>query len=158
MHFIYSSLLMLLLLCSNTLKAQDNNVLLEVIGYELGGKWTGKLYQEDKQRALATAYDFELQIDPYQKTVSGYSYIRVGDNNAKISFRGKVNGLQVELTEFKIQNEKIRDKYMWCLKRMHLRFDFDKGRYRLKGAWDGKTEGNDCSPGSIEVYKNAIKA
>lgn len=142
-----------------TTTEEDKSILLEVVAYELEGKWQGKLYQENFKEILSEEYDFELHIDAKHKQVTGHSFIGVGTNYAKISFSGVLNGLQVELKEIKIEDSSIKENYIWCIKKMHLKFDFEAGKYVLKGKWDGLTgEGSVCRPGKIKVYKKTIRA
>lgn len=138
---------------------EDKSILLQVVGYELEGKWQGKLYQEDFKEILSEEYDFELHIEVKGTQITGNSFIGVGNNYAKISFSGVLNGLDVDLREIEIEDSSIKENYLWCIKKMQLEFDFEAGRYVLKGKWSGITgEGSICRPGRIKVYKKTIRA
>jgi hypothetical protein len=137
---------------------EDKSILNEVVAYELSGKWQGKLFQQNFKGILSEEYDFELEISIDGKKVTGHSFIGVGANYAKISFSGTLDGLKVELKEIKIKDSSIKEQYLWCIKNMHLKFDFERGRYVLKGPWDGESGRDVCKPGKIKVYKKTIRA
>ena len=144
---------------SITCQAQTapNEELLVVVEYELAGQWTGKLSQRG-YNLLSASYDFELTLTVKGDKISGYSYIKVDSNYAKIKLSGRRNGLKIEITESEILDSSIKKDYFWCIKRLHLEFGYEEGRYRLKGPWDGKNGSRDCSPGDVILYKDAIRA
>jgi len=149
--------LFLFLLFSVPLFGQ-NEALLKVVEYELDGKWIGTLSQDNEKNALATKYTFEVQIKANGRKLSGTSYISVGNNHAKIKFKGQRNGLQVKLTEYEVVSSSIKDQYTWCIKNMQLEFGFHQGAYTLKGPWDGKSSFGQCAPGKIKLTKETIRA
>ncbi len=150
-------LIFILSIVLNYTSSAQNKELLQVVKYELPGIWTGQL--EQGVGGFARSYTFELTIQLDGNQIKGQSYITVGKNKATMSFKGRLKGLSVEIEEIKMTDYFLeKDIFSWCIKNLHLEFGFENGRYRLKGPWDGQSREGQCSPGTIKVFKETIRA
>ena len=107
---------------------------------ELTGTWTGRLYQDDKDKS----FFYEIKIQQNNDLITGNSYSLNEDNQAyaRFSFTGAWDGSTLVIQEVK-QTEPAAPK--WCLKYISLKLNLEGDRPRLEGRW--KADG--CTPGRM---------
>ncbi|MCH2042691.1 MAG: hypothetical protein MK212_01000 [Saprospiraceae bacterium] len=154
---IRTILFSLLLSLLNFTSFAQEDLLQKVAPDHIPGKWKGKLIQGEG--GLAREYTFELNLElDTQNKIKGHSYIYVDKSHAKISLKGELKGNQIHLQEIKIVDYKITPSYLWCIKKMDLKFLFKRSFFRLEGKWTGSTSQGECTPGVIQLKKATIKA
>lgn len=135
----------------------QKDLLSKVAPSHIPGKWKGKLIQG--KGGLAREYTFELDLElDDQNKIKGNSYIYVDKSHAKISLKGELRGDKIHIQEIKIVDYKITPSYLWCIKKMDLKFLFKRSYFRLEGKWKGNTSQGECTPGVIQLKKATIKA
>jgi hypothetical protein len=128
------------------------------VGYQAGdteaalvGRWTGTLYQQPG--GLEETYPFEMVIkNPDNGRVSITTTIWLDETRRYYATMGGFGvGATTTMRFYEVNtlNQSAPPDGIWCMKQGQL--TLAKGI--LAGTWEGEANGQDCSPGRIELTR-----
>lgn len=126
-----------------------------LFGQNMSGEWNGVLRQE--VGGAASAYYFQLNLQQEGEIITGTSkvyFVEKPQYYAVMELRGTFKDDILRLNELKIKEEQVFGGLEWCVKKMSLKFTFQKDGFCINGTWSGTVQdGSPCVPGTIKMCK-----
>lgn len=124
---------------------------------DLGGSWTGVLYQEDG--GFRSEYPMHLEVTQRGKNLDGYCFIGFYDRDditGEMVFKSKIVGDSLQFKEPSLLEENVEKGMVWCLKYGTISISETDDLYVMEGNWEGTPSNHPdraCHGGRIRFEK-----